>query len=372
MNKKRRFKPYIALMMTLAVLWTVVPVGAAEAENAVPQGDINGDGAVTAADAAVLMRAALGIPMGEDALQASLDITGNGVSDAADAEVVLLYAAGYAETLADITASLDGSLLGEKYLSLFSYREPVKTETTYASSSVYVSQSLIRYKDTNCFVADIYLRDIENLRVAFSSGKLNGKIQTVKKMAQNNNAIIAINADYYIDNNHNAYLLRNGSLYHSGTSKLYDTCVLYRDGHMSAFSPNTKASVLEAEGEPWQTWTFGPSLINEDGTAKTAFTCNKSILGINPRTAIGYYEPGHYCFVVADGRAGKVSRGLKMEDLASFMAEELCCTFAYNLDGGQTSAMAMWGEIIDSPFNGGRSTSDIVYICDAAYTGETE
>lgn len=333
-------------------------------------GDLNGDLAVTAADAAVLLRVLSGAYGTDTTLSDEADVTCNISVDETDAIVTLMFAADYAGTLTDITSTLNGALLGEKYLDRFTYRGPIQTSNSYRSDAVCVTQSMIRYKDTNCFVADIYIRDISALRTAFSSGKLNGKIQSVLKMAQNNDAIVAINGDYYTNNNKKAMLVRNGKLYHTGVAKQFDMCVLYSDGHMSVFSPNTKESVMEAEGEIWQTWTFGPGLIDENGIAKTTFSCNNSICVINPRSVIGYYEPGHYCLVLADGRTGKKkSRGLTMEDLAAFMAEELHCTLAYNLDGGRSSVMASRDAVIDDPFEGGRSSSDIVYICDPKHPG---
>jgi exopolysaccharide biosynthesis protein len=36
----------------------------------------------------------------------------------------------------------------------------------------------------------------------------------------------------------------------------------------------------------------------------------------NPRSAIGYYEPGHYCFIVVDGRQNGYSDGMTLDELA--------------------------------------------------------
>ena len=46
-----------------------------------------------------------------------------------------------------------------------------------------------------------------------------------------------------------------------------------------------------------QTWQFGPILV-EDGDIKAI---DRTLLA--PRTAFGYYEPGHYVFLTAVGRA---------------------------------------------------------------------
>lgn len=82
---------------------------------------------------------------------------------------------------------------------------------------------------------------------------------------------------------------------------------------------------------------------------------------------LGYYEPGHYCFVVVDGRV-KHSAGLNMENLAKLMAD-LGCKQAYNFDGGDTSQMYWNGAICNTP-SGNRSQVDIIYLVEP--TGELE
>ena len=76
----------------------------------------------------------------------------------------------------------------------------------------------------------------------------------------------------------------------------------------------------------------------------------------NPRTVIGYYEPGHYCFLVVNGRGDE--RGLEMMELAQLCAD-MGMTAAYNMDGGQTSGMYFNGKTYGPC---GRDTADIVYI----------
>lgn len=50
-----------------------------------------------------------------------------------------------------------------------------------------------------------------------------------------------------------------------------------------------------------------------------------------------------------------------MEQLSQFFYD-LGCTAAYNLDGGQTAVMASKRGLVNQPYNGGRTTSDILYI----------
>ena len=82
---------------------------------------------------------------------------------------------------------------------------------------------------------------------------------------------------------------------------------------------------------------------------------------MNPRTAIGYYEPGHYCFVVVDGRQSGYSAGMRIERFARLFAD-LGCTAAYNLDGGRSSVMSFNGSFINHPYLNGRNAGDILLI----------
>ena len=117
----------------------------------------------------------------------------------------------------------------------------------------------------------------------------------------------------------------------------------------------------EAEKGILDVWSFGPMLLDGEGRSMHEF--DTTVAAANPRTAIGYYEPGHYCFVAADGRGCEGSSGCTMEELSKLF-EDLGCAAAYNLDGGQSSVM-VWNSgsmTVNSPANGGRPVSDIIYI----------
>ena len=117
----------------------------------------------------------------------------------------------------------------------------------------------------------------------------------------------------------------------------------------------------------YQAWCFGPSLLGEAGEKLTQFRTDKRIGRSNPRTVIGYYAPGHYCFLAVDGRSER-SSGMTLTDLSAF-CESLGLALAYNLDGGQTSIMTFGGKVVNEPSDGGRKSSDIIYICE---TGGSE
>ena len=124
------------------------------------------------------------------------------------------------------------------------------------------------------------------------------------------------------------------------------------------------------EEEPYQVWSFGPALLNDDGSPRTEFNTTRNLIGLHPRTALGYYEPGHYCFVVVDGRGMGASAGATMETLSRVMSD-LGCTAAYNLDGGASSSMVFDGTVISRPSGGRRRVSDMILICDMPGTEPT-
>lgn len=241
--------------------------------------------------------------------------------------------------------------------------EVVKTENSYSSPNIAITvekrtkgegDSLVTY-----YVADVRLKSMDCFRTAFAKDKFGKNIkEDVLPLADRHGAILATSGDYY-GMNASRTVIRNGTLYRESTQDR-DLCVLYRDGTMKIFYDNDKFdAAAEMENGAWQAWSFGPSLLKKDGTPLTTYS--GYLAKAHPRCAIGYYEPGHYVFVVVDGRAEGYSQGLTMVNMAKLM-KDLGCTLAYNLDGGQTAQMAFDGAIVNQPYNGGRVVSDILYI----------
>lgn len=70
----------------------------------------------------------------------------------------------------------------------------------------------------------------------------------------------------------------------------------------------------------------------------------------HPRSAVGW-SATHVYLVTVDGRQPGLSVGMKLAELAEFMAE-LGCTEAMNFDGGKSAQMWMNGRIMNSPCQG--------------------
>ena len=264
-------------------------------------------------------------------------------------------------------------MIGGKY-DVFDYGdEPIADETKYVSDQV--SVTMTRYdenpfskKDSLVyFVADIYIQDISSLRAEAAKGFNRVNEAKIDTMSERVGAIISINGDYHAAKR-GTLIVRNGTVYRASSFKPRDVCLLHYDGSMSVCTYNDFNPKMDMS-DVWQGWQFGPYLINEDGTPRTSFP-GYGINPHNPRTVLGYYEPGHYCFVVVDGRHSGYSSGLTLKNLAQLMVD-LGCKQAYNLDGGGSTQLYWNGEIHNRPSGRTlRPLTDIIYIAEPLYDAE--
>lgn len=218
------------------------------------------------------------------------------------------------------------------------------------------------------YVADVVLKDSSSLKSAFAKNQFgNNIIENTSQIASENNAIFAINGDYYGFRN-DGIVIRNGEIFRDSSART--GLAFFADGTMKAYDETaTTAAEILAQGVT-QTLSFGPVLV-ENSTAISDFDNttvdtnfgNRSIQKSNPRTGVGIISPNHYVFVVVDGRSTGYSKGMTLTEFAQVF-EDLGCSDAYNLDGGGSSTMYFKGRVVNSPLGKGneRGVSDILYI----------
>lgn len=243
--------------------------------------------------------------------------------------------------------------------------EPVITNYAYQDSNIQITIETIREYDTDIYIADVVVSNIAYLKTALAKNTYGKNIkETTSDMADDHNAILAINGDYYGFRNA-GFVIRNGVLYRttarSGTN---EALVINADGSFEIIAEGSSdAQTLYDEGA-LQVFSFGPGLIKEGEVSVTSDSEVSKAKSSNPRTAIGMIDELHYIFVVADGRTSQ-STGLTLLELAEVM-QAYGCTEAYNLDGGGSSTMVFNGEVINNPTSGRsdeeRKVSDIIYI----------
>ncbi len=259
------------------------------------------------------------------------------------------------------------TMWGANFPGKFTDGEIIQDENSYKSANVNVTVTKMEENGTVYFVADIYITDIKYFTAPFSSGKYNkGERKFIYKIAQDNDAIVAINGDFYTSNR--GPVLRDGDLYRNEVK--LDILVMFKDGTMKTYSKKEydKAMIKSIKDDVWQIWTFGPMLL-KDGEVMTKFDLPNPIGRANPRSAIGYYEPGHYVFVNVDGRQRGYSKGLSMKELSKLMYD-LGCKVAFNLDGGGSAQIAFMGEEINQPCSTYRKDRDALCIIDGPAPGQ--
>ena len=330
-------------------------------------GDLDGDGLSCAADAAAVLRLAADAGASADSVA---DVTQSGTVDETDARVLLSYATGQIPSLEALAERLQSGLCDESLFDKFSYTGVEESAGEYYRSdsvSITITQYQFHkqvgenYRLITCYAADIYIQDISSFQTALSSDEFHGTYQLVLDMAVEHDALVAISGDFYNSSLHTGPVCRNGVWYRQDESDEMDICVLGYDGVLSTYLAGTYDIADIVAQEPCQVWCFGPSLIAEDGGLPASYNAGVSIQRENPRSAVGSDGPGHYIFLLADGRRPTYSSGFDMEGLSEFFIE-LGCTVAYNLDGGRTAVMATRDGLVSIPIELQRPVSDILYI----------
>ena len=198
-------------------------------------------------------------------------------------------------------------------------------------------------------VADVHLADISYLRTGMANdayGK--GQREDPLEMTQRLGAAFSMTGDNYSERL-GGVVMRNGVLYSQEIDR--DICVLNWDGTMDFYRIGEFDLPEIMENGAYQIWSFGPILV-ENGKAAGEYITDQ--IAPMRRAAIGYYEPGHYCFVIMDG-------DVTAHELAETMVT-LGCEDAYALYGGRLAEMNFNGATISTTQEVDRKCSDIIMI----------
>ena len=248
--------------------------------------------------------------------------------------------------------------------------EVIITDHSYTSPRVSITIETRTYGEgaqkSVYHVADIYVASLDCFRTYTANNELAyWSTQDAMEMDADSHAILAISGDFY-SYQPKGFLVRNGELYMDDQTHC-DLCVLYNDGIMATYGRDDYTVEEVWSRGVAQAWNFGPSLLDENGHVKPDYELSTAVSYPNPRSAVGYYEPGHYVFIVVDGRQDGYSRGMTIPELASVF-EELGCPVAYNLDGGGSALMTFLHQRYSRQSNGaGRELGDMLIITEAGW-----
>lgn len=241
------------------------------------------------------------------------------------------------------------------------------TDTSYSDGNISVNLTEKTVNDTQIYVADVTLSSADYLKTALAQNSYGTNVTAKTSVtAAENNAILAVNGDYYGANS-SGYVIRNGVVYRDSVREDASNgdLAIYKDGSFKIIYENQISADQLVQDGVVNLLAFGPSLVENGEISVDTNTEVGQAMASNPRTAIGIIDENHYIIVVSDGRTSE-SKGLSLYQVAEVMKSYGVKT-AYNLDGGGSSTLYFNGQVINKPTTGGskiseRAVSDIVYI----------
>lgn len=241
-----------------------------------------------------------------------------------------------------------------------------KTNKSYKDDNVSINLTTKTVSNTKVYIADITVSSPKYLKTALAQNTYGNNVTAKTSVtAANNNAILAINGDFYGANT-TGYVIRNGVVYRNTVREDASNgdLAIYKDGSFGIVYENDASAKDLVKNGVVHLLAFGPTLVNN---GKITVSSNSEVgqsMASNPRTAIGIIDKNHYVIVVSDGRTSE-SQGLSLYQLAQVMKSYGVKT-AYNLDGGGSSTLYFNGKVVNKPTTNGtiseRAVSDIVYI----------
>ncbi len=195
----------------------------------------------------------------------------------------------------------------------------------------------------------------EKVKIGVTS-RLGTTGQSVRVIARNNNARVAINASGFYD----PYWNSNGAIPHGTVIKdskiIWDYVDAKVGGGFVGFNEDNKLVLVRTDKYSAlnkyhlrDAIEFGPFLIVN---GKASFVDGDGGWGIAPRTAIGQRADGIVLFLVIDGRGHGGSVGCGMVELTKIM-QRYGAVNAANMDGGSSSGLIIDDEVINHPTAGG-------------------
>ena len=280
----------------------------------------------------------------------------------------------------------------EEIAALYTSTKQFIERQHYSDPDIYIDITTHRDSGdtTTYYVADIRIKNLGYYRTALAKDTFGRNVnERTSDICNRKKGILAIDGDTY-GSQEGGYVIRNGVQYRStkkldkrtNTGKAEDL-LIKRDGTFEVIDEHDTSFEEVANKNPLHVFSFGPALVKnhevsvtEQEEVGTALGGNK-----NQRCCMGIIAPGHYVFVVSDGRT-KESYGLSLFSLADIM-KDLHCETAYNLDGGGSATMYLedgtgnatgLGHLVNYPHQNTsgnlqsnprmqqREVSDIVYI----------
>ncbi|MEA2237933.1 MAG: hypothetical protein QOC81_2657 [Thermoanaerobaculia bacterium] len=194
--------------------------------------------------------------------------------------------------------------------------------------------------------------DLSNDDLMVISTRPSDKGTKVSDYAKRNNALVAINGDYFDDKFNPVGLTIGPCGQWPHTKDTSREGVLAIGAHRA--NVRTQSEVMDPPEDWIETALSGWPLLVRKCTPLGASLPGSAgfTRSPHPRTAVGVSKDGKTLYLlVADGRRANVP-GMTLAELATFMSDRLDACWAMNLDGGGSSAMWVGDHIVNRPSDG--------------------
>lgn len=235
-------------------------------------------------------------------------------------------------------------------------------EQGYEDESLSVRVETFRRFDTTVMAVRVTLTDPSQFRTALAARPPSKKTMVVSSMAKKNNAVLAINGDYF--SYHTAgVVVRGGKQWRKHPDGRRDILVVDTAGDFTILPLCTREEYDAFPGEVMHAFCFGPALVTD---GKALDSLERVYMDIAPkkptqRIAIGQTGPLEYLILATEGPENEGSVGLTVLEMAQ-LCQEMGCLNAYNLDGGSSSTVVLNGQKINALSTGKvRPVGDCIY-----------
>ena len=228
------------------------------------------------------------------------------------------------------------------------------SDTEYQDESISVSLYFGRYVQTDYVCAHVKISHPSQLRTATSNSSFRDTSEGTTRgriIAENVNAVVAINGDYFIKTDKCQVVLRQSQQVRNHADGHMDLLVIDKNGDFTALPKCTKDEYKEYmrmhEYELYNVFCFGPVLVQDGDSVIPEDYANGYVGAKNDtqRSAIAQLGPLEYMLITCSGPQSENNKGLTIYEFAGLcemMGKQLNengCALAFNLDGGNSATL---------------------------------
>lgn len=224
--------------------------------------------------------------------------------------------------------------------------------------------------DTNVYYAYVKLTDPSQLRTALAAKYPSKAVQPVAVMAQENNAVFAINGDFF-SYHRSGVVVRSGKYLRESPVSSRDTLIIDKNGDFHILTNSNQKTWKAVRDIAVEAFCFGPALI-VDGVVQQFKIPDKVSCGARTeaqRLCICQLGTLEYLIIATEGPEQEKTDGFTIAQLTE-LAVAAGAKHCYNLDGGSSVTLQMGDTKINAVQSKNRYIGDIIYF--ATLVGEGE